>query len=271
MRLLVTLTAVATALALLTTVQAGIALGHGGETVPWAGLLKARLVDWYACALFMPLLFSLARRHPVERASWPRTLPIHLLAAVPIAIAKEAIFVAIGNLFRPGVFELGTILAEDLSHEVIAVWALSALAHALVFQERAARAAPEPAPLRAPAGDTDRAEHFVVRTRTGRQVVPYSEIAFIDAQGNYARLVTSRGRFLVRDTMTNLAERLGPRFLRVHRRIIVRIAAIDRIEPRPRGGYWLHMASGERIGSGKTYAEAIRLLNRSSTSPMRGR
>jgi hypothetical protein len=67
------------------------------------------------------------------------------------------------------------------------------------------------------------------------------------------------------------AERLGPRFLRLHRRIIVRIAAIDRIEPRPHGGYWLHMASGERIGSGKAYARAIRLLSRSSTSPSRSR
>src|SRR5262245_65455076 len=75
----------ATALACLTTAQAGIALLHEGQVVPWAGLLKARLVDWYACAIFTPLLFWLARRYPLERGHWPQRLPILLLSAVPIA------------------------------------------------------------------------------------------------------------------------------------------------------------------------------------------
>jgi hypothetical protein len=111
----------ATALALLTTAQAGIALAHEGQAVPWIGLLKARLVDWYACALFMPLLYLLARRYPIRRDRWQQHLPILLLAAVPVAIGKEAVFVAVGNVFRPGVFDLATILSEDLSYEVMAV------------------------------------------------------------------------------------------------------------------------------------------------------
>ena len=92
-QLLMAIAAVATVLALLTTAQAGLALAHEGQEIPWAGLLKARLVDWYCCALFMPLLFWLARRYPVDRQQWTRTLPIHLLASVPIAILKEGIFV----------------------------------------------------------------------------------------------------------------------------------------------------------------------------------
>ena len=42
----------ATTLALLTTAQSGVALFHEGQAVPWIGLLKARLVDWYATRAF---------------------------------------------------------------------------------------------------------------------------------------------------------------------------------------------------------------------------
>src|SRR5688572_31131739 len=125
----------ATALALLTTAQEGVALLYAGQAVPWLGLFKARLVDWYACALFVPLLIGLVRRFPIDRPRWAHHLPILLLAAVPVAIAKEAIFVAVGNVFRPGLFDLATILSEDLSYEVMAVWAMLAACHLFVPRE----------------------------------------------------------------------------------------------------------------------------------------
>src|SRR5688572_8491548 len=129
----------ATALALLTTAQEGIALLYVGQAVPWLGLFKARLVDWYACALFVPLLIVLVRRYPIDRPRWPHHLPILLLAAVPVAIAKEAIFVAVGNVFRPGLFDLATVLSEDLSYEVMAVWAMLAACHLFVPRESETR------------------------------------------------------------------------------------------------------------------------------------
>lgn len=254
-QLLMAIAAVATVLALLTTAQAGLALAHEGQEIPWSGLLKARLVDWYSCALFMPLLIWLARRYPVDRQQWTRTLPIHLLVSVPIAILKEGIFVVVGNLFRPGVFSLADILAEDLSYEVIAVWGFSCLAHALAFHERFTREN-----SRNVSATTDIADHIIVRSATGTRLVRGDDIEWIDAQGNYARLSTSQGRFLVRDTMARLEKRLGSRFMRVHRRIIVRVDRVVRVEPRLHGEYWLHLASGERVGSGRSFGPAIRRL-----------
>ena len=254
-QLLIAIATAATVLALLTTAQAGLALAHEGQEIPWSGLLKSRLVDWYCCALFMPLLIWLARRYPVDRQQWTRTLPIHLLASVPIAILKEGIFVAVGNLFRPGVFSLTDILAEDLSYEVIAVWGFSCLAHALVFHERFAIGKDGDATAKSAATD-----HIVVRSANGFRLVRTDDVEWIDAQGNYARLTTSQGRFLVRDTMARLEKRLGSRFMRVHRRIIVRVDRVVRVEPRLHAEYWLHLASGERVGSGRSYGPAIRRL-----------
>jgi hypothetical protein len=237
--------AAATALALMTAAQEGIALAHEGESVPWAGLLKARLVDWYACALFMPVLLWLVGRYPADRQRWPRNLPILLLAAIPIAVAKEAIFVAVGNLFRPGLFDLATILAEDLSYEIIAVWALLGIAHVLVANRRAER----------PAAGAIR-----VRTRQRTEWVRPEEIELVDAQGNYARLSTPKGRYLVRETMAAMERRLGDAFVRVHRSAIVRKDRIARIEPAASGRYWIQLQSGERVRSGRSYAAAVRAL-----------
>lgn len=236
----------ATALALLTTAQEGAALAYAGQSVPWTGLLKARLVDWYACALFMPTLFWLARRFPLDRQRWQHHLPVLLLAGVPIAIAKEALFVAIGNLLRPGVFDFATILSEDLSYEIMAVWAFLAVAQLLIFVWR--EAAPETG------------EEFLVRTRRGFERVRLDEIEIVDAHGNYARLVTPRGNYLVRGTMAQLEQRLGSEFLRVHRSIIVRRASVVRVESAPNGGCWLQLASGGRVRSGRSYRRAVQEL-----------
>jgi hypothetical protein len=245
--LLASIGMVATALALLTTAQEGVALWHAGQEVPWSGLFKARLVDWYACALFVPLLLWLVRRYPIDRQRWPHHLPILLLAAVPVAIAKEAVFVAVGNVFRPGLFDLATILSEDLSYEVMAVWAMLAACHLFVPPETETR---KPA-RRSIAGE------ILVPTRNGTERVALGEIEYVDAQGNYARLVTPRGRYLIRETMARLETRLGSEFLRVHRSVIVRRDRIERVEATANGGFDLQLTSGTRLRSGRSYRAAI--------------
>lgn len=237
----------ATALALLTTAQEGVALWHAGRDVPWSGLFKARLVDWYACALFVPLLLWLVCRYPIDRQHWQHHLPVLLLAAVPIAIAKEAVFVAVGNVFRPGLFDLATILSDDLSYEVMTVWAMLAACHLFVPRET----------------DTGKlarrtvANEILVPTRQGLERVALEEIEYVDAQGNYARLVTPRGRYLIRETMARLETRLGGAFIRVHRSVIVRCDRIERIEASANGGFDIQLTSGARLRSGRSYRAAI--------------
>ena len=250
----------ATALALLTTAQEGVALLYVGQAVPWLGLFKARLVDWYACALFVPVLIGLVRRYPMDRPRWPHHLPILLLTAVPIAIAKEAVFVAVGNVFRPGLFDLTTILSEDLSYEVMAVWAMLAVCHLLIPRGSAAL---QKAPVRAE-------NEIRVPTRQGVVRIPLHEIEYVDAQGNYARLVTAGGRYLVRETMARMEARLGGRFLRVHRSVIVRLNAIERVQVAGNGGCWILLRSGNRLRAGRSYRQAILASGLATSDPSRG-
>lgn len=257
--LLAAIAAAAGALALLTTVQAGAALAYAGQSIPWNGLLRARLVDWYAYAIFAPGLFRLACRVPITRGGWQRPLAFYLLLGLPVALAKEAIYVSVGNFFRPGMFSLPNILAEDFSSEVLTAWALIGIAHVLAFQGRVrTRQAGEAiAPRKAEAVD-----HIAVRDGDAYRLIRTAEIEWIDAQGNYGRLTTATGRYLVRETMSRLEERLGPRFLRVHRRIIVNLDKVKRIEPRSHAEYLLYLSSGKWVASSRSYCRAIRRLVR---------
>jgi len=250
----------ATALALLTTAQEGVALWHAGEPVPWLGLFKARLVDWYACAVFVPLLLVLVRRYPLDRQSWQTHLPILLFAAIPVAIAKEAVFVAVGNVIRPGLFDLATILSEDLSYEVMAVWAMLAVCHLLIARDSTVR-------RKAPVG---RANEIRVPTRQGVVRIPLHDIEYVDAQGNYAQLVTLGGRYLVRETMARMETRLGGAFLRVHRSVIVRLGSVERVQGAGNGGFWILLKSGTRLRAGRSYRQAILAAGLATSGPYRG-
>src|SRR4029077_2424409 len=81
--------------ALLSVGQTALYLANRGEPVPWPTLTATRLADWYTCALFLPVLISLARRFPIEQGTWRRRLPLHVLASVACAITKCVIWVPI--------------------------------------------------------------------------------------------------------------------------------------------------------------------------------
>ncbi len=242
----------ATVFALVSTLQAAAYLEFGGKPIPWFGLLKARLVDSYLYALFVPALYALSAWRPVNRESWPSALPLHLVAGIVCAVAKEALFTLIGNWFRPGVFNLTEILAGDYFDEVLFFWALSAAIHAYLGWARGRPAEAEAA--------TSAPDRFVVSGREGYRIVPLETVEWIDAQGNYAQLNTKDGRHLVRETMASIERRLGDGFIRVHRGAIVNRAHIQRIEPRSHGSYAIILSSGAQIVTSRSYNARLRSL-----------
>ncbi|CAM5309993.1 DNA-binding response regulator OS=Streptomyces microflavus OX=1919 GN=Smic_74120 PE=4 SV=1 [Streptomyces microflavus] len=60
--------------------------------------------------------------------------------------------------------------------------------------------------------------------------IPIDEIAYAEAQGDYARLHTATGSHLVRIPLTTLEERWRSRgFVRIHRRHLVALGRIDEL------------------------------------------
>jgi two-component system LytT family response regulator len=72
-----------------------------------------------------------------------------------------------------------------------------------------------------------RAEPLAITTARGVVLVPVSEIDWIEAAGNYARIWTERRSYLLRSPLRVLERRVGADgFLRAHRRALVRVDSI---------------------------------------------
>jgi two-component system, LytTR family, sensor kinase len=52
---------------------------------------------WYSWALLAPIVIWLARRFPLERETWPRALPVHLVAIIAVTIAHLAMAEAVSG------------------------------------------------------------------------------------------------------------------------------------------------------------------------------
>jgi two-component system, LytTR family, sensor kinase len=63
--------------------------------VPWRDAMFWSLTEWYLWAALCPLVFWLARRFPMSRATWVRHLPVHLGAFLVVHLLHEASYVAL--------------------------------------------------------------------------------------------------------------------------------------------------------------------------------
>lgn len=107
------------------------------------------------------------------------------------------------------------------------------------------------------------ATRFVARRGSKHYFVQVADIDWVEAVGNYVRLLTGDASHLVRETMKGMETRLDPaRFVRIHRSAIVSIDRIRSIEAREQGEYLVTMATGARLVSSRGYSERVRQLLR---------
>jgi two-component system LytT family response regulator len=96
----------------------------------------------------------------------------------------------------------------------------------------------------------------------GRTVfLPIDDIDYIEAAGNYLRIVTSGGgtnTYMVRDKIGEMERRLDPgTFARVHRSTIVNISRIKEMHPLFNGDQSLTLTNGMRVTLSRTYREQV--------------
>ena len=128
-----------TALALLATMQTAMSFSMRGQPIEWPRLLTWRAIDWYSCALFVPPLVWLVRRWPLERATWPRRLPMYIGVTMIAAIAKYALLFSLqGAVMGPTarMQSFGMVLAGNAISEVMIFWAVVGVLHAVEFYRR---------------------------------------------------------------------------------------------------------------------------------------
>jgi two-component system LytT family response regulator len=98
---------------------------------------------------------------------------------------------------------------------------------------------------------------LLVSERGAMRVVPVAEIGWIESADNYVALHTPAGSPLLRQTLGGLVGRLGPAFLRCHRRAAVQLAWIERVVPLDKGDCELVLRGGGRVPCSRQYRAAV--------------
>ncbi len=87
------------------------------------------------------------------------------------------------------------------------------------------------------------------------------EVEYIEVDRNYVVIAVGPHSYRVRATLGEIEERLTlPRFVRVHRSVIINTAMVGSIEKWFHGEYVITMRSGHRFTSGRTYRQRMQGL-----------
>jgi two-component system LytT family response regulator len=88
-----------------------------------------------------------------------------------------------------------------------------------------------------------------------------AEIVAVQAEGNYVLLRRPPNPYLLRESLSYMAEKLRPYgFIRIHRSVIVNISAVEEIQPLPTGEYRLRVKDGKEYLVTRTYKDNLRDL-----------
>ena len=87
------------------------------------------------------------------------------------------------------------------------------------------------------------------------------EIVAVQAEGNYVSLQHCRCPYLLRESLSAIAQKLRPYgFIRIHRSVVVNISLVEEIESLPTGEYKLRVRGGGEYMVTRRYKDNLRHL-----------
>jgi two-component system LytT family response regulator len=98
---------------------------------------------------------------------------------------------------------------------------------------------------------------LLVPERSGTRVVKVSDIQWIETADNYVILHTVDGAPLMRQTLAGLLDKLGPRFVRCHRRAAVQLEWVASIVNLDKGDGELLLRGGARVPLSRQYRAEV--------------
>jgi two-component system, LytTR family, response regulator len=102
-------------------------------------------------------------------------------------------------------------------------------------------------------------EQFVVKSRDRTFLIPFAEVDWIEAAGKYVRVHTGETSHLVRQSITDVEQRLDTRrFLRIHRGTIVNVRRIAEMNRGFGGGLFVVLRDGTRLTMSRRFRTQIR-------------
>jgi len=88
-----------------------------------------------------------------------------------------------------------------------------------------------------------------------------SNVVAVQAEGNYVSLQRNGSSYLLRESISAVAEKLEPQgFIRIHRSILVNTSFVEEIRPYSTGEYGLRVTGGKEYTVTRTYKKNLKSL-----------
>jgi two-component system LytT family response regulator len=102
---------------------------------------------------------------------------------------------------------------------------------------------------------------LLVRDSGVVKIIPFDDIDWVDAAGDYMCLHAAGETHVIRSTLRDLLDKLdNKQFVRIHRSTIVNVERVASIIPLPKGGSLLKLNHGESLKVSRNYLKSIRNL-----------
>jgi two-component system LytT family response regulator len=88
--------------------------------------------------------------------------------------------------------------------------------------------------------------------------VPCNKIVFISVEEKYLTLHTEKEKYLIRETLQNMAQQLDPsRFKRIHRSFMINLDYLQEMQPWSHGDYVVLLKTGHKLTLSRRYRDNL--------------
>jgi len=102
---------------------------------------------------------------------------------------------------------------------------------------------------------------IAIKVNGGIRFINPGDVVAVLAEGNYVLLQQETSSYLLRESMSVVAQTLEPfGFIRIHRSVIVNSSFVEEIKPRSTGEYLLRVKGGKEYTVTRTYKENLKFL-----------
>ena len=116
-----------------------------------------------------------------------------------------------------------------------------------------------------PAPKQDGRNHISAKTRRGVELIPLEDVRYFIADHKYVTVFHLQGEHLLDETLKELEEEFGNRFLRIHRNALISVKHIEAIERNSQGQYQVRLSgctqkplvSRRHVGGVKEFMKGI--------------
>jgi hypothetical protein len=225
----------------------------GRESVPWQ-LWSTEISSGISWFVVSALLWWLFTKVGPPRFKWPSLIGVYAVAAIATSALHVALMVALREIvwWSHGLdYKFGGMLTawpyefrKDLAIFVILFASFALLEWFLVRPHQNRSSSPQ----------------VILAISDGPRTfqVPANEIDSIEAAGNYVEVQQGERTLLHRATMQTMEDTLVPSgFVRIHRSVLVRRAAIRMIDVAQSGDFKVELESGKIVRGSRRYRSAL--------------